>query len=1682
MDALPGALGAALNTTLRVLLGGAQVERAVRALQPIVDRVNEFGLQMRRLSDKDLAAKTDEFRQRLAKGETLDDLMAEAFAVVREASARTIGLRHFDVQILGGIVLYKGKIAEMVTGEGKTLVATLPAYLHALSGHPIHIVTVNDYLAQRDRDWMGPVYEFLGLTCGVIYSGMDEMERLRAYRCSVTYGTNSEFGFDYLRKNLESRAEYQVQGELSFAIVDEVDSVLIDEARVPLIISAPSGIDSGKMYSVVKRIVDELRPGIDYTVDEKNKTVTLTEVGLSAIEEASHRGIYESENIEWPHYVEQAIRARDLYKENRDYVIQDGKVIIVDQFTGRLQHGRRWSDWLHEAIEAKHGLPVGQEQRTVATITYQNFFRLYKKLAGMTGTAMTQAEEFMKIYGLEVVPIPTHMPLRRVSFPDLVYRAEQEKIDAVVEEIVRYNRGGRPVLVGTTSVEKSAQLSEALKKLNIPHEVLNAKNHAREAEIIAKAGQAGAVTIATNMAGRGTDIVLGPGVVKCRGLAPDDPLVPENCLRHRRPRSGERDVCCGLHVIGTERHEARRIDDQLRGRAGRQGDPGSSRFFLSLEDDLMRLFMGDWTRRFLQNSAIPPGQPIESGMVTRSIRRAQAKVEERNFEMRKRLVEYDELMDERRKDIYGDRQKLVEGGDEHSIEQLVDDLLARHIDAKWAKASDEQYVRERNYRPLAEALAPFGVAVSFDDWKRCTVEELLAQVRKVTSSADVTARASEQVRPWLERCVARWTPDDAFPTEWSYEGIGRLLTGVGFERRPREELEILVLGSVVRAVVDAFGESVKNRPSEDVVKDWVERAIEMDALLACGSPEWDIHGLEKYCQVLEIDFFASELSGRVQHLDRIAEFLQERILKASWARDGGELHRKLVNIAVWPYLASGLFRRSPSYEHLMHYVEHRFGIPIAPAVLTEAGKRGRDVLVMLALEERAAEWVAGRDIERLLEVVVIEALRSDLSAPDRDLDGLLRECPELVRTHGLSAFALAKLSYRELWETLLAAAGRLARRNDNPIGVQPHLLGALENAIEVTVERLISEKTADALADECYADASAWAAKLGLSLPRTEWDALSEAELAHHLAIDALDAWADESVESIVRRTFSTAFDEKVDAPGYAATASYAELGAWGTRWTGDMAHPQTGVDSERLDAERRRALEARLRLRRQSLVEQARENERRLLGHIEQTFREILKSLSTQLQEVVAEHTDDAAEQTDRLVDWALNAFESSVESADELPFDQLSAWLAEHFRVRARLTDLQEAVFGSGTTLREFVASRLRPGSSGGRAIASLAESTARAVLALFANPKECCFGWDLEKLERWAARAGVAFSADEVNEQLRNRVREFFLSAVLRRYEGASRRAIIFETVRHAFESFLEVSLSTEGRNVRGLADHLAREYQLYGIAAAVESQRRMNEAVERGIATETDESAVDTGQAPASGEPDAARISDILRAWRLAPAAPRYGLGALDLARTSGDALLRRILDTSRRLVVEARTMMPEQVAALGGESLLSRTRTLLIHTIDERWIEYVHQMHALQEGIGFRGYAGVDPKVAYKKEGAEMFLKMVVEAKENFARQFGWTVRRALEGQVSYVSRAIEQVVARQTPISSAYEQQQRMLAQARAAARAAGQGEQDRPEPLRAEKEPGRNDPCPCGAKDKHGRPIKYKKCHGRRT
>ena len=750
---------------------GTHSEREVKRVIPIVDKIESLEPEMEKLSDEELRGKTAEFKKRLADKETLDDILPEAYAVVREASKRTIGLRHFRVQLIGGVILHQGRITEMRTGEGKTLVSTLPAYLNALEGKGVHIVTVNDYLAKRDAEWMGQIHEFLGLTVGVILNSMDNDERREAYNCDITYATNNELGFDYLRDNMVIYKEQLVQRDLHYAIVDEVDSVLIDEARTPLIISGSSG-KSTKIYEACDNLVRQLKKGTekelskmdiimkednnetgDYVANEKEKTVNLTEQGIKKVERFFHlENLADPENLEIQHCVNLSLRAHALMHLDKDYVVKDDQVLIVDEFTGRIMPGRRYSDGLHQAIEAKEHVKVKRESKTLATITFQNFFNKYDKKCGMTGTALTEEKEFREIYGMDVVEVPTNLPVKRIDHNDSVYKTKREKLNAIVEDIVASHEKGQPVLVGTITIDASEELSQLLKKRGIPHKVLNAKFHELEAEIIADAGQVGAVTIATNMAGRGTDIKLGEGVTELGGLK----------------------------IIGTERHESRRIDNQLRGRAGRQGDPGESKFYISLEDDLMRLFGSQNLMQMFNSLGMPEGEQIQHKMLNKAIERAQKKIESNNYGIRKNLLEYDQINNEQREIIYAERRKVLDGDDmRDTIISMIDELVEKYVNMV---IGDDQGPSEWNLKELNEILIPMiPVKPATGDGcgsKQELIQNLKEEALRLYETKEAEFPEPEQIRE-IERVVILKVTDSRWMDH--IDDMDQLRQGIGLQ-------------------------------------------------------------------------------------------------------------------------------------------------------------------------------------------------------------------------------------------------------------------------------------------------------------------------------------------------------------------------------------------------------------------------------------------------------------------------------------------------------------------------------------------------------------------------------------------------------------------------------------------------------------------------------------------------------------------------------------------------------------------------------------------------------------------------------------------------------------------------------------------------------------------------------------
>ena len=801
------------NTIIRKVIG-TKNDRELKRLGMTLQEVNDLEPRMMALSDAELKAKTPYFKERIKNGTELEDIIAEAFAVAREASRRTLLMRPFDVQVIGGLVLHEGKIAEMKTGEGKTLAATMPIYLNALLEKGVHVVTVNDYLAKRDAEWMGPIYKFLGMSVGVIVHGMDDDERRQAYNADITYGTNNEFGFDYLRDNMKFSLDEFVQREFHYAIVDEVDSILIDEARTPLIISGPSEESTDKYYRI-NQVIPRLKKEHDYTMDEKSRTVVLTEEGVGRVENILNvSNLYEPRNIEILHHVNQALKAHTLFKRDVDYLVKDGQVIIVDEFTGRVMPGRRYSDGLHQALEAKEKVKIENENQTLASITFQNYFRMYSKLAGMTGTADTEATEFKKIYNLDVLVIPTNMPMIRTDHSDIIYKTEMEKFNAVISEIKELHKETRPVLVGTISIEKSEQLSKYLSRTGIKHHVLNAKNHEKEAEIVAQAGQPGMVTISTNMAGRGTDIRLGEGVAELGGL----------------------------HILGTERHESRRIDNQLRGRSGRQGDMGSSRFYLSLEDDLLRIFGAERISGIMDRIGIEENQPIEHRLISKAIENAQRRVEGQNFEMRKHLLEYDDVMNRQRKVIYEQRKKALKGEElETDIDEMIEEIAGSLVDEY---TNEDTNPDDRNLKGLEDTVfKQFSLKMNIADneHKRSTdviTDEIISSVRSLLAAKE--GEFGKPMMAYLQKVIMLQTIDNHWKDhllamDHLKEGIG--LRGYGQKdpiREYQKEGYEMFMGMVQRIKEDSIAKLCMVRIQREEKIDEIRERSRQDYVLSRG--------------------------------------------------------------------------------------------------------------------------------------------------------------------------------------------------------------------------------------------------------------------------------------------------------------------------------------------------------------------------------------------------------------------------------------------------------------------------------------------------------------------------------------------------------------------------------------------------------------------------------------------------------------------------------------------------------------------------------------------------------------------------------------------------------------------------------------------------------------------------------
>jgi preprotein translocase subunit SecA len=1072
-----GGLGSAFERGITSLFGSSNA-RYVKKLQPKVDAINALEPKLQALSDEELRAKTTELRRRLAAGETLDDLLVEAFAACRESGRRYLGMRHYDVQMMGGMILHGGNIAEMVTGEGKTLVASLPAYLNALPAKGVHIVTVNDYLARRDMEWMAPLYHGLGLTVGAIQSGMDSGERQKAYACDITYGTNNEFGFDYLRDNMRPAARgddrypkhmQQAQGKLHFAIVDEVDNILIDEARTPLIISGPARDDVTK-YAKADKISRQLKKDTHFEIKEKEHSCHLTEDGVREAEKlAGVESFYTAGNMEWPHLLDNSLKAHHLYKRDVNYVVMDGEVVIVDEFTGRLMPGRNWSDGLHQAVEAKEGVRIKEENQTLATITLQNFFKLYERICGMTGTAMTEASEFWKIYKLDVIAVPTNRSMQRLNSPDVIFRTEREKFVAIADEIEQLHkwdtlemsdgteklgtivsendttveielkgtkqresvprdkikfiqRKGRPILVGTVSIEKSERLAQLLDRRGIKHQVLNAKHHKREAEIIAQAGRMGAVTIATNMAGRGTDIILGgnPETMAWALLQEKYPTrldVPHEewtgLIRQieereqMKPEGVQVRGLGGLHIIGTERHEARRIDLQLRGRCGRQGDPGSSRFFLSLEDDLMRIFAGEWVKNVLTRLGMQEGEAIESRMVSRRVEGAQKKVEERNFDVRKNLLEYDEVMDEQRKRVYGYRQRILDGTNcKELILEMIDEQAERHLSTFLDKDYGAGTFAEWAGGQLGVELAPGDFrGADFQTAQRTAKDEACRQAEgQVVDAIEENLPPGEEESEWNWEALAKFAN-----VRWKLnlrdrdlKKLGREHVGEMLIERAREAIDAVDLNEGAKSLDEdfgirsaigwvhyKFGVKLDLEEARGLDSEAFKRTVKQSAVKAYDEKEAQYPVMAGFYH-----FTTRDAQGQKRYdRDALADWARERFGVALEPDDLKSLNREEIQAKLFEHSHTGQKRADAALAEVRERVETLFAGQ-APNVTAgvAAGQGGLTALAdwarQLFRSELLPEQMSGLTREQLqqkLEMAVEDFYRPEMRRMERQL-------------------------------------------------------------------------------------------------------------------------------------------------------------------------------------------------------------------------------------------------------------------------------------------------------------------------------------------------------------------------------------------------------------------------------------------------------------------------------------------------------------------------------------------------------------------------------------------------------------------------------------------------------------------------------------------------------------------------
>jgi preprotein translocase subunit SecA len=1725
LDAAPVAIARGVNRTLKFFMGGSRIQRVIREMQPAVNRINALEPETVRLSDEELRAKTEEFRRRLAEGEDVEDILPNVFAVAREAADRRIGMcsvfkprarvfafdlkpeefqaepyldpsrlkhprhrelfeecckrlaagarlselmlpasfydeirelfpeyrppcrmRPFDVQLIGGMVLHEGKIAEMVTGEGKTLVATLPAYLNALAGTHVHIVTVNDYLARRDRHWNGPMYEALGLTVGAIQSEMNSTERQPEYAAHITYGTNNEFGFDYLRDNMKDRVEEQVQGRLEYAIIDEVDSILIDEARTPLIISGPAE-ESSDRYYIANRLVntlhganaqrlpreedqrDRMLQNYDYTFNLKDHSVALTERGIKAAQRfLSVDNLYHGRNMEWPPYLEAALKAKELYKLDVDYVIREGEVVIVDEFTGRLMPGRRWSDGLHQAVEAKeasHGARIKEENQTLATITFQNFFRLYKKIAGMTGTALTEAAEFMKIYKLDVLPIPTDRPLRRTEHQDLIFGTEPEKWGAIVEEIANTHRSGRPMLVGTISIERSEHLSRLLERRGIKHEVLNAKHHEREAGIVALAGQFGAVTVATNMAGRGTDIVLGacPWQQVFRHWQESD-LVPRDWAvnvgreelqrrleRHwidlwglRKPSEDgltdaevrrrleayweERGMAPlvlgdsvaelgGLHIVGTERHEARRIDNQLRGRAGRQGDPGSSRFFVSLEDELMRIFMAEWVRNFMLRAGLSDGQPIESGMVSRAIERAQKKVEEHNFDIRKSLLEYDEVMDEQRKLIYSQRQEVLEGGERRdpaeTIERTLSHYLAPDLRPPSRKLPDRVYAL---LRALTDAV---DVPLSREEWEEATGQNLGEVLAGKARAALPAGLGAEKVRAWVAQIVADCRADGgAYPEQWRFERLARWASRLGAEVS-RDELTALVRKEIAGFVADAAREELGRKPLDDVLTRWFRLGYEQDAMLLSRSIHWELETFRAWLDRVGVSIEFVEWGPSTTTCEALLPRWLAAAREKFAAQAVAEAAARLAGASADLFLGSGMFRRRPEAVRVALWAGERLDLRLEPPAV-EAAFTGR---VLPRLIETLTERVGAR----LKDVRTAEAcdlwaksaadwhLETHLRFGAHNVIGLATQLSARLRV-GLNSFELAKKPAAEIPDLVLeklAQRGEGAEAGEHFEGLEDIVLMMAENSVSRLVAQALGDRAGAAAAERAFVPLSTWAVELGLSVTERQWRAYDLYGLRLHFLRQAAEAYPATRTEELAG-TFIPRFIRKtvglfLGSEGFREQPSYAGLAGWA---------------SERF-----------------SFVPRDTQAEAQIKRFADDKLKEVRRHLAAAK---LAEYRQAATELETAVKEMAratLDLHQASSEG-DEVDLAGTVAFARQVFDVSIQVHQLEERAETEEREPMDILVD-LANGRYARRGVEKLVADAVDGAFGLCLPAEQFPSEWRCEKLREWLRAVGLSemVAAEDLRDEVVEELTAYFEKGATGALAARPAEQARGELVSVALQVFVETDLTTEDRNFIGLVNAVGKKYGI---------------------------------------ELDPFELSK---------------LGTEELEELLRDQVF-RAYETRKR--------------ELGTRRMLWTIRQLLLQTIDLKWKDHLYNMDHLRGVIGFRGYGQQDPKVEYKREGYSMFDQMTKSIEDTVTDYLLKVEFNLGEEEARHVWRADSYV----HEAAESYKQQQQ--------AAEAPQGERTVARSVTTRKEPGRNDPCPCGKTRADGKPVKYKNCCGRRA